>query len=102
MPATSLSAEAGCEVGIAELFADLSDRVVAAIEPESFSMEMLGSAASRLFGMGETVTLRLPQGGERTGRLDGLSEDGRLIVTTSAGRFIAPHGTEIPHAPAVG
>lgn len=102
VPATSIGSEAGVECDLDALFGDLSERVVSAIEPDSFPPGLLGSAASRLFGLGETVTLRLPDGRERSGRLDGLSSDGRLVVMTGTGRFTAPHGAEIAHAPAVG
>jgi len=102
VPATSLGAETGRAIDLDSLLDDLSERVVGAIEPGVDSREVLGVAASRLFGLGETVTARLPDGGERTGRLEGLSDDGRLVITTTTGRFTAPHGTEIPHPPAPG
>lgn len=102
VPATSVAAEAGGPVDLEALFEDLADRVVKVIEPRSLAMETLAIVASRLFGIGETVTVRLPDGAERSGRLTGLSDDGRLVIVTPEGRFTAPHGTEIAHAPSAG
>ncbi|HBS28754.1 MAG TPA: biotin--[acetyl-CoA-carboxylase] ligase [Phycisphaerales bacterium] len=99
MPATSLRAQAAQPINLEEFFDDLALRIINAIEPESFTLELVADAASRLYGQGKRVTLRLPDGAEKEGRLEGLSPDGRLMVLTDQGRFIAPHGTEMSLAP---
>lgn len=93
-PPTSLRAEGGQPINLEELLADLTERIVRAIDPAGAAAALMTEATARLYRLHETVRLTTPDGGSRTGKLVGLSEDGRLVLITDSGRFIAPHGAE--------
>ena len=87
-PATSLEAEAETEVGrlhVLRLFLEQLERLYPQLE--SRDKTLYHAWRTRLAMMGEPVTVRTAQG-EETGRLDGVTPEGALILQQAGGQTI--------------
>lgn len=97
--ATTLRRELGGG-GHAERLAPMIEaRLVEALTRDEAATELARRVERRLFGLGERVRFRLPDGSHAEGRLEGLEGSGRAVFTLGSGeRFVAPEGVEFVEA----
>lgn len=84
----------GVGLDLAALRADLVARLIGALTEPELLAATAARVRERLFGVGEPATIAAG-GGQTTGVLLGLTDDGRPRLRTQSGEWAAPAGAEL-------
>ena len=93
--ATTLLDEIGACVNLDRLLDDLVDRLASTLTAHGITGGAIAEIERRLHGVGEAVSVSLPDRTTLTGTLLGLTQDGRLRLQTGDGEIALPSGAEL-------
>ncbi len=93
---TSLAHEVGQPINLPRLERELRAALHRAVTSRGIDALTLAGARQSLHGVGESVGVILPGGERLTGRLTGLTEDGRPVLDLGGGEpFVVPTGADL-------
>jgi len=93
--ATTLMDEVGSRVNLDRLCDDLVARLAEALTTSGITKARISAIERRMYGVGEPISVTLPNGKTLTGTLLGLTTDGRLRFQTADGEVVLPSGAEM-------
>ncbi|HVZ94242.1 MAG TPA: biotin--[acetyl-CoA-carboxylase] ligase [Phycisphaerales bacterium] len=93
-PATSLAREAGRRFDLPTVLTVLLTELAAAAREPGLTTTTLDRARSMLLGLGEPLTLSLPESRQLTGTLAGLNDRGHVVLDTPTGPITAENAIE--------
>ncbi|MBL0921709.1 MAG: biotin--[acetyl-CoA-carboxylase] ligase [Phycisphaerales bacterium] len=93
--ATTLRDATRRPIDLPSLEADLLRHLAGALRAEALDAPTLEAVRARLHGVGEPVSIRLPDGERRSGVFLGIGDDGRARLHIDGHDDAAPHGAEL-------